>query len=329
VVYYPADFFTRPIHDGSTVDLADIIMQLILTFDRAKEESPIYDEAYVPDFETFQGYFKGVKIVSTDPLVIEWYSDLWYLDAEYIADAATIGISAGGFWHTLVPAILAESNNELAFSADKADTLGVEWMNYVAGPSLEILEKYLNQAIAEGYIPYEPTLGQYITPEEAQARYQNLLNWYKEKGHFWVGWGPFYLGKVNPVAGSLVLERFAAYPDPADKWLGFAEPKIAELEVKGPRVLSDTGAVIPVKITFKGEPYPTDELMFVKYLVFDAEGNLAYVGAAERYVEGEWVVNLPASVVQGLPSGTARLEVVVASKVVAIPSFVDVTFVVP
>ncbi len=73
-------------------------------------------------------------------------------------------------------------------------------------------------------------------------------------------------------------------------------------------MLPRTGAVIPVKITFQGEPYPTDEILFVKYLVFDSEGNMAYVGEAERYVEGEWVVNLPASVVQELPSGSTRLR---------------------
>lgn len=191
----------------------------------------------MPDFETFQAYFKGVKIISTGPLVIEWYSDLWYLDAEYIAEEATIEIGACDLWHTLVPGILAEAAGEAAFSADKADTLGVEWMNYVAGPVLDILAKYTQQALDESYIPYEPTLGAYITEAEAQARYQNLLNWYQEKGHFWVGWGPFQLGRVDPVGGSLVLEKFEAFPDPSDKWLRFGEPKIAELEVVGPRVL--------------------------------------------------------------------------------------------
>jgi len=330
VVYYEDDFFSHPLHDGSTLDLADLVMNLILTFDRANPESPIYDEAAVPGFETFQNTFRGVRIVSTDPLVVEYYSDYWELDAENIVSALGTNYDRGpGFWHTLVPAILAEANNELAFTTDKSDTLGVEWTNYVAGPSLPILEKYLRQALEETYIPYEPTLGQYITEEEAQARYENLLNWYEEKGHFWVGWGPFYLDTVDPVAPSVVLKRFPAFPDPADKWLGFAEPKLANVEIIGPRVLPRTGAVIPVRITFKDQPYPTEELEFVKFLLFDSEGNLAYKGEAEMYVEGEWVVNLPASVVQELPSGSTRLEVVVSSKVVATPSFASITFVIP
>jgi len=68
----------------------------------------------------------------------------------------------------------------------------------------------------------------------------------------------------------------------------------------------------------------------VKFLVFDANRELTHVGVAEYLgTPGEWVVNLPASVVQELPSGSTRLEVVVSSKVVAIPSFADVTFVIP
>jgi peptide/nickel transport system substrate-binding protein len=62
--------------------------------------------------------------------------------------------------------IKAEAAKELAFSADKAKTLGVDWMNYIAGPSLEILAKYLDEAIATNYIPYAPTMGSYLSPKE-------------------------------------------------------------------------------------------------------------------------------------------------------------------
>jgi peptide/nickel transport system substrate-binding protein len=83
VVYYPEDMFqTVTWHDGSPISLGDFIMGMILTFDRGKEASPIYDEATVPDLESFLSHFKGVRILSTDPLVIETYDDQYALDAE-------------------------------------------------------------------------------------------------------------------------------------------------------------------------------------------------------------------------------------------------------
>jgi peptide/nickel transport system substrate-binding protein len=166
VVYYPKDLWSIPLHDGSTLSIGDFIMGMILQFDRAKPESPIYDESAVPSYESFMEYFKGVRIISTDPLVIETYSDLWYLDAEWIVTTWFPYYSQGpGFWHNLAIGIKAEAAKELAFSADKAKTLGVDWMNYIAGPSLEILAKYLDEAIATNYIPYAPTMGSYLSPQ--------------------------------------------------------------------------------------------------------------------------------------------------------------------
>ncbi len=46
-------------------------------------------------------------------------------------------------------------------------------MSLVAGPSLDILKGYLDKAQAENYIPYAPTMSQFVTPEEATARWAN------------------------------------------------------------------------------------------------------------------------------------------------------------
>ena len=329
VVYYPKDLWSIKLHDGSNLSIGDFVLGMILTFDRAKPESPIYDEARVPAFKSFMQHFKGVRIVSTDPLVIETYDDLWYLDAEWIVSTWFPYYSQGpGFWHNLALGILAEANKELAFSAAKAKKLGVEWMNYVAGPSLEILEKYLNEAISTNYIPYAPTMGQYVTPEEAATRYANLEAWYQKVGHFWVGSGPFYLAEVKPVEKILVLKRFEAFPDPADKWLMFAEPKIATVEVSSPAPVLKLGAPwdFLVEITFKDQPYPVKDIDFVAYLLFDAEGNLVLSGRAEPVRDGLFAVSIPASATAKLPVGSIRIEVAVASKVVALPSFSSAVF---
>jgi len=334
ICYYPADLYERLWHDGSKWSLADGLLAFILGFERAKPESAIYDEAAVPAFQTFMKHFKGLKILSVNPLVFEVYSDLIYLDAEWIASARAgylmpeyaQGVSP---WHVIALGIQAEAAKELAFSSAKARTLGVEWMNYLAGPSLAILTKYLEENIATGYIPYEKVLGQYVTKEEAIARYKNLKAWYEAKGHLWVSNGPLYVDVVKPVEKVVILKNFEKFADPADKWLVFAEPKIATVEVTAPAPVLKLGAPwdFLVEVTYKDAPYPVAEIDFVTYLLFDAEGNLVLSGRAEAVRDGLFVVSIPAEKTEALPAGAIRIEVAVVSKVVAIPAFASAKFV--
>ena len=77
-VTYPADLFeTVKWHDGSPLTMGDFVMGMIMTFDPGKPKSAIYDEALGETLNAFMSHFKGVKIVSTDPLVIETYDDLF------------------------------------------------------------------------------------------------------------------------------------------------------------------------------------------------------------------------------------------------------------
>ncbi len=330
VVYYPADLFqTVTWQDGSPISLGDFVMGMILTFDRGKEASPIYDEAVVPDLDSFLSHFKGVRIVSTDPLIIETYDDQYSLDAENSISTWWPYYDYGQApWHTLAVAYKAEENKELAFSSDKADALEVEWMSFISGPSMEVLEKYLQEASDEGFVPYANTLSEYITADEAKARYENLNNFYNEYKHFWVNTGPFILKAVYPVEGSLELVRNDAYPDSANKWARFSKPKIAEVELDGPgRVKIGDEATFDVMVSYEGEPYPASEISEVKYLVFDVNGNLVATGSANMVEDGKYQVVLGSDVTSKLEAGSNRIEVAVSPMVVSIPSFADMEFV--
>ena len=169
VVRYVDDLSQRRWHDGSPQTLADFLLSAIMMFERPAKDSAIFDAAAVPAFQTFVQYFRGVKIVQDNPLVVEFYSDQPNPDAEWLAANAAGFVYSTTPWHALALGILAESNGRLAFSADKAEKLKIERMSYIAGPSLPILEDYLKQAQAEGYIPYEKALGKYVTKEQASS----------------------------------------------------------------------------------------------------------------------------------------------------------------
>jgi peptide/nickel transport system substrate-binding protein len=329
-VHYPADLFdTVKWHDGSPLSIGDFVMGMILTFDRAKEESPIFDASAVASLRSFMSAFKGVRIVSEDPLVIETYSDLYYLDAEWnISNWWPYYNQGQGSWHALTLGIMADAAGEAVFSSAKEKALEVDRISYIAGATVGILKAKLDEAVATGYLPYEATLGQYITPEEAAARYANLTEWFRKRGHLWIGTGPWYLERAFPVEGTVILQRNADYPDSAYRWLGFSEPMLSDIDIDGPdRVTIGSEAAYDLYLTFKGEPYLMDDILNVKYLLFDATGELAYVGEATAVEDGLWQATLTADVTGKLAAGSNRLEVVAVSKRVAVPSFDSITFV--
>jgi peptide/nickel transport system substrate-binding protein len=337
-VYYPGGMYdTVTWHDGTPLSAADFVMSMIMLFDPAKEASAIYDEAAAPATEGFQSHFRGVRIVSTDPLVIETYDDAFLLDAEVMVTQNNVYPNptwwpqyayGEGAWHSLALGVLAESNGELAFSTDKAGALEVEWLSMISGPSLEILEAKLAQAESEAYIPYAATLGEFISSEEAAARYEALGEFYGEHEHFWVNTGPFVLDKVFPVEGTLTLKRNEAYPDRADKWSQFSAPKVAEVELDGAgQVQSGTEATFDVFVSYGGDPYANADVSEVKYLLFNATGELVASGQAEAAGEGLYQIVLSADQTSELESGSNKLEAIVVSSVVSIPSFASYEFV--
>lgn len=332
VVAFERDLFRKvQWHDGSLLSMGDIVIGLILTFDRSMEGSAIFDPATVPSFKAFEEQFRGMRIVQQNPLVVEFYTDAWGLDAECIAGGAaaafwpTYGFGPGA-WHNLAIGIRAEAANQAAFSAAKANRQRVEWLNYVAGPTLAVLDRQLEAAKAENFIPYAPTLGKYITAQEARTRYTFLTHWRQGRGHFWIGHGPFVVQRVSPVEKIVELRRFGRFPDPSTKWTGFDEPRIATAAVTGPATVRiGTEAGFDVRLTFRGRPYAAQDIQEVKYLLIDAKGELVATGQAQRAGEN-WRVVLSPQVTGRLAAGSNRLEVIVVSKVVSIPTFAGATF---
>jgi peptide/nickel transport system substrate-binding protein len=334
VVTYRDDIFdVVKWHDGSDLTMADIVMSYIMGFDRAKEESAIFDSQAVPRFENvFMQDFRGLKIVSTEPLVVEGYSNAFYTDAELTAlDVAGIWVNhfqGQGSFSQFAMMNAAEAAGELAYTEDKALDKEVEQTSLIGGPSLEILGKHLDNLIAEGTIPYEPTLGEYIDKDEAVARYEALKAYFDAYGNYWQGTGPYFLKSVDLNGKSLVMAHFADYPDPADRWDRYSEPMIADVDIEGPaQVTAGEEATFDVFVTFNGEPYKVDDISKVKFLVYDAENNVVLISDAEAVEDGKYAINLSAEDTGKFGDGATKIEVAVVSLVVAQPTFQTIEFI--
>jgi len=312
-------------HDGTTMSLADWLIGWPLGFARVDPSSPLYDESYLPVFQEWRRVFQGWRIVSQSPLVIEYYVNYTNLDAEYIvynfADWPT------NPWHMLAIGIRAEEKGLLAFSRAKSNKLNVEWMNYIGGPSLEVLSKMLDESQAEGYIPFQEFMSKYTSVDDAKARYSALKSWYQAHGHFWVADGPFYLDKADYNAHIAVLKANRNYVDKADRWAFLAAPPVPEVSIKAPdAVVPGVEATFTLSITVAGKPYPTGRIDFVKYIVLDAAGNVYAKGQASPQADGTWVVKLSSEDTGKLTPGGYRMMVIAMSKDVGIPAVVDKPF---
>lgn len=331
VVYYPDDLFdTVKWHDGSPISVGDFVLAMITTHERAMEASAIFDQSAVPAYQSFMSVFKGRRIISTDPLIIESYGDDYALDAELSIvtfwPQATYGPTP---WHTMAIAFLAEANQDTALSAAKASLLDIDWLSMISGPTLDVLKRHFDGARARTHIPYESVLGEFITADEAAQRYANLANWYADKGHFWVGTGPFYLDSVHPVEGTAVLKRYEDYPDPANRWDIFAEPMYAEVDVEGPTRLSQGRAArFDVWVTYGGEPYASELISDVSFVVVSAAGEVALSGRAEFVAEGLYEIVLTADQTARLPVGAGQVAAIVVPIPVAKPTMEASSFVV-
>lgn len=330
VLNFPADMFqTVKWHDGTALSPADFIMPWIELFELGMEGSPIFDEAQVSPLESYLATFRGIKFASFDPLVVEFYTDTWSVDAENNVPNIWPAYGYGdASWYMMSVANMVEASGEAAFSADKSTALEVEWTSFIAGPSLAILDKYLDVAIAENTIPYPNVLGEFVTADDAAAAYANLKAFYGTYGHFWVGTGPYILDKVFSVEKTLTLVNNPDYVDLSDKWAGFSAPKLSEVSVDGAgRVTIGTEATFDVYVDYAGAPYPTDEVDNVKYLLFDATGAIVEVGQATFVAEGQYLVTLSAETTAKLSAGSSKIEIAAVVIPVSIPSFATFEFV--
>jgi len=338
-VTFKPDLFKSKWHDGSNLSVADFVMGMIMTFDPGKKDSKIYDEGYATStLAAYMTHFKGVKIVSTDPLTITTWDDKYQLDAENMVvswypsyggngdgDAFAYGTGA---WHNLTLANQAEADGKMAYSLDKSSTLKVDETSQVSGPTLDIQSQYLDQNATAGYIPFSATLGKYITADDAKARYANLQAFYKAHHNLWLGTGPFFVDKVDTTAGSVTLTKFPDYIASGD-FSGFTSPKIAVASVDGPTsVKAGSDAPFTVTVTFDNKPYASADLDKVSYTLFGADGSTVASGDAKMTAEGSYAIDLTPDVTAKLTAGSASLNVAVSSKVVSLPTFVTYQFVV-
>jgi peptide/nickel transport system substrate-binding protein len=206
-------------------------------------------------------------------------------------------------------------------------------MSFIGGPSLDVLSKDLDKAITDKTIPYAPTMGAYLTADDAVARYTALKAWYTAHKHFWDGTGPYFVDSVDLNAGSAVIKNNPDYVDAADRWSKFGEAPLAVAALDGPaQVNIGKEAVFNLTLTKKadGSAYPSADVKEVKFLIYDAQGKTVFVGAGVPVAgsDGKYTLTVTGSVTSALVAGTGKVEAAAVLIPVAIPAFTTLDYVV-
>src|SRR6185503_16047076 len=138
----------------------------------------------------------------------------------------------------------------------------------------------------------------------------------------------YYLDQVFTTEKTAVLKNNTEFPDLADRWAMFAEPKLAQIQLDGPaQVKAGEEAVFDAVVSFKELPYAEADVKEVKYILYDTTGAVVEVGLANLLSEGQYQVTLAPDTTSKLPNGSARLELAVVPIPVAIPAFTSLDFV--
>jgi len=333
VTYIP-DLFKTKWHDGANFSMGDVIMDMILNWDQGYKDSKIYDEGTVGTLQTFMSHFKGVKIVSTDPLTITTWDDKFQLNAEaniytWYPSYAEGYLYGSASWANLAPGIQGEADGKMAFGIDKSGAAKIDETSLISGPTLALEATYLDTFAKSGDIPYAPTLGKYVTADEAKASYAALQTFYKAHHHLQIGTGPYYIDQVDTTGVSISLKRFPDYMFPADQFTGFGAAPIAVATVDGPtQVKAGDDAPFTVTVKLADKPYPSTDIAKVGYTLFGADGSVVSSGEATKTAEGSYTIDIAKDVSAKMPAGATSLSVAVASKAVALPTFVTFQFVV-
>jgi len=218
----------------------------------------------------------------------------------------------------------------MAFTKEKSTGNKIDYASQISGPTLDVQMKYLDDDIANKYIPFAPAMSAFLKPEEAVTRYNNLKAFYAAHKHIVLGTGPYMLDQVFPVEGSLSMVRYGNYLYPADQFAQFGEAELMTVAVDGPTTFAiGSDASFDVTITFKDKPYPTKDIAKMAYTLFNSDGTIAASGAAAPGSgDGIYTVALGKDVTAKLLAGTCKLTIAAASNVVSLPVFETTQFVV-
>ena len=325
VVY---EVLASPFEDGSEMGPADVIYPFVFAYRRGAKAGGGEDAReprLASTFAAMQERLVGLRIVRvertkhviaenweilTNTPVVEVY--LRGVPHDELQVAAVAPPWSTMPWHLLVLMEEAVTRGYAAFSEGESARRRIPWMDLVRDRDLRTkLLSLIAQFERESFRP-EP-LTEYVTAEDAQARWRALAAFVEKNGHFLVTNGPYRLAEWDSQSVVLRAVREATYPLGFGTFDRFVNPPRAEIEsatLDGGTIAVRASAEIVLKA---GRDYRLTKepllrttmrgtfgmLVVSRYLLIGPDGKVRSLDKMHWENDGRFTIDLP----ERLPPG--------------------------
>jgi len=239
------EVLASPFEDGSKLQVADLIYPFAFAYrwgSKASAAENAHEPRLAATFSAIQERLAGIRVVRVEKTkhavaegidifretpVVEVYLRNTPGDERQVAALAAPWSTVP--WHLLALMEEAVIRGYAAFSQEEARRRKVPWLDLVRHPALRAkLLELVTRFERERYRP--ESLKEFVTADEAQARWESLRKFAETNGHFLVTNGPYRLKQWT--ADSVVLQavREMTYPLGFGTFDRFVNPPSAVLE---------------------------------------------------------------------------------------------------
>lgn len=296
-------------HNGVPMSPADLLYPQYFVFewgmDTGDPTDLTKDPEYMAGVQPGLPLIKGIRFL--DNGTVESYVDQWHFDEKELA--GTAGVWAGEPWEITAASERLVTSGKAAYSRGEATSKNVPWLSLIVPSHAAMIRNELAAMKAEGFIP--PPLRDFVTPEEADERYDASIKWIDTHRHAVIGNGPFYLDSYNPEGRVITLKAFrdSSYPFEKGHWSKYETPKIASIDrVDAPRniIAGQNPIMAEVTVSIGGNPAKNAS---VYYFVSDKDGRTIISGNSTVPDEnGKYSIEIPANKTALLPTGPGIMK---------------------
>jgi peptide/nickel transport system substrate-binding protein len=256
-------------HDGQPVTLADIMYAIAFSYEWANKDSDgdkYYDEAYASQYQSLLPITKGT-VLNKDGSFTAYFDYNWPMDKDRVAaqgGVAAITPKAGNPGRqTLVSWEIYEALAKLVVEGSKSGTQytfaydpSVTEVDVINPKCVADIKAKLQDFVAAKYVP--DCIKQWVTPEQAIARYNAAIKFIDTYGNAYISNGPFFISKVDYNANYIELSAFRDYPYRADYFPKLFRTTITRIDdVKVPATAQRT-ADAKIDVQVSAVTYPDD-----------------------------------------------------------------------